>query len=447
MQGLGSSGHPAWTATVRASLVAFLVASIAVPGGASAQPLPSTTPDRVELSTDRLTRIGRALDSEVAKGATPGAVVLVARKGKVAYFEAFGSLDKAKGVPMPRDAIFRIYSMTKPFVSVATLMLAEEGTIQLTDPVSKWLPAFKSMQVAVTKVDPLSGRVTTSSVPADRPMTIHDLLRHTSGLIYPGFTANDAVKESYVKAGLGPEVDKEALSPAEFTERMSKVLLAHQPGMVWEYGLSHDLLGRVVEAASGKRLGDFLAERVFGPLAMADTGFSVSIGKKGRLAQPLPADPATGKPIEMLDVLRVPSNDMGGEGAVSTAADYLRFCQMLLEGGRLGNVRLLSRTSVALLASDHLGSRPTVPFTPGDVIGPGILGYGYGLGVGVRLTAGMASVPGSVGEYFWTGYGGTFFWIDPAEQLVAVYMAQAPGRAAPQPRRILKQVVTQAIAD
>jgi len=431
----------------RALVAALLLGAFAPPLHARAQSLPSTAPERVGLSAERMARIGRALDAEVAKGAIPGAVVLVARKGKVAYLEGFGLLDKAKGVPMRKDAIFRIYSMTKPFVSVAALMLAEEGTIQLTDPVSKWLPAFKSMQVAVTKVDPLSGRVTTSGVPAERAMTIHDLLRHTSGLVYYGFTSNDAVKESYVKAGVGPGVDLGSLTPAEFTERMSKVLLAHQPGTVWEYGLSHDVLGRVVEAASGKRLGEFLSERVFGPLAMADTGFSVPEGKTGRLAQPLPADPVSGRPIEMLDVLRVPGNDMGGVGAVSTAADYLRFCQMLLEGGRLGSVRLLSRTSVALLTSDHLGSRPTVPFTPGDVIGPGILGYGYGLGVGVRLTPGMASVPGSVGEYFWTGYGGTFFWVDPAEQLVVVYMAQAPGRAAPQPRRLLKQVVTQAIAD
>ena len=278
-------------------------------------------------------------------------------------------------------------------------------------------------------------------------MTIHNLLRHTSGLVYYGFTSNEAVKESYVKAGLGPDVDDEKLTPAEFTERLSKVLLAHQPGTVWEYGLSHDLLGRVVEAASGKRLGDYLVERVFAPLAMGDTGFVVPSGKKSRLAEPLAADPVTGKPIEMLDVLRVPGNDLGGVGSVSTATDYLRFCQMLMNGGRLGNVRLLSRTSVALLTSDHLGSRPTNPFTPGDVIGRGILGYGYGLGVGVRLTPGMASVPGSVGEYFWTGYGGTFFWVDPAEQLVVVYMSQTPGRAVSQLRRLLKQVVTQAIAD
>ena len=428
-------------------LLAIALVSLALPVHGGAQPLPVVAPKQVGLSAERLARIRPALETEIAKGTLPGAVVIVARKGKVAYFESFGFLDKTKGVPMSKDAIFRIYSMTKPFVSVATLMLAEEGTIELTDPVSKWLPAFKSMQVSVPKADPLSGRVTYSSVPADRPMTIHDLLRHTSGLVYYGFTSNEAVKESYVKAGLGPDVDDEKLTPAEFTERLSKVLLAHQPGTVWEYGLSHDLLGRVVEAASGKRLGDYLVERVFAPLAMADTGFVVPSGKKSRLAEPFAADPVTGKPIEMLDVLRVPGNDLGGVGSVSTATDYLRFCEMLMNGGRLGNVRLLSRTSVALLTSDHLGSRPTIPFTPGDVIGPGILGYGYGLGVGVRLTPGMASVPGSVGEYFWTGYGGTFFWVDPAEQLVVVYMSQTPGRAVSQLRRLLKQVVTQAIAD
>lgn len=431
----------------RVLLALLAMEAFAVPVLSRAQPLPAAPPERVGLSSDRLARIGRALEAEISKGTLPGAVVLVARKGTVAYFESFGFLDKTKGVRMPKDAVFRIYSMTKPFVSVAAMMLAEEGTIQLTDPVSKWLPAFKTMQVAVPRADPLSGRVTYTSVPAERPMTIHDLLRHTAGLVYYGFTSNESVKESYVKAGLGPDVDDEKLTSAEFTERLSKVLLAHQPGTVWEYGLAHDLLGRVIEAASGRRLGDFLAERVFGPLDMKDTGFFVPPGKQARLAQPLPFDPVTGKPIEMLGVLQAPGNDLGGVGAVSTAADYLRFCQMLAEGGRLGNVRLLSRTSVALMTSDHIGARPTVPFTPGDVIGPGIQGYGYGLGFGVRLVPGMASVPGSVGEYFWTGYGGTFFWVDPAEQVVAVYMSQTPGRSNIQLRRLVKQVVTQSIAD
>ncbi len=404
-------------------------------------------PEKVGLASDRLARINRIVEEEIGKDKMPGAVVLVARRGKVAYWESFGFLDKTKGIRMPKDAIFRMYSMTKPFTSVAAMMLAEEGKLLLADPVSKWIPAFKAMQVAVPKVDPATGSATSVSLPADREMTIHDLLRHTSGLVYPAFTSNEAARESFVKAGLDPSFDDRRLVPAEWISRLSKVLLAHQPGTTWEYGRSTDLLGRIIETVSGKRLGDFLAERVFAPLAMADTAFSVPSAKIARLAQPFAADPETGKPIEIMNVSQPPANDSGGAGSVSTAADYYRFCEMLLEGGRLGTARLLSRTTVNFMTADHLGARPMVPFNVGRVIGPEIEGYGFGLGFGVRLAPGIAGVPGSAGEYFWAGYGGTFFWIDPAEQLIVIYLSQAPGRSPVQLNRLIKQVVTQAIAD
>lgn len=409
--------------------------------------LSMVAPEKVGLAPDRLARLSRVVEQEIGNRKMPGAVVLVARRGKVAYLESFGFLDKTKGIRMPKDAIFRMYSMTKPFTSVAAMMLAEEGRLLLADPVSKWIPAFKSMQVAVPKIDPATGSATSVSLPADREMTIHDLLRHTSGLVYPAFTSNEAARESFVKAGLDPSFDDRQLVPDEWISRLSKVLLAHQPGTTWEYGRSTDLLGRIIEAVSGKRLGDFLAERVFGPLAMADTAFSVPAAKVARLAQPFAADPETGKPIEIMNVLQPPGNDSGGAGSVSTAADYFRFCEMLLEGGRPGTVRLLSRTTVNLMTADHLGARPMVPFNVGRVIGPEIEGYGFGLGFGVRLAPGIAGVPGSAGEYFWAGYGGTFFWIDPAEQLIVIYLSQAPGRSPVQLNRLIKQVVTQAIAD
>lgn len=413
---------------------------------AAATPLPLAPPDQVGLAPERLARIGHAIEAEIAKGRMPGAVVLVARKGKVAYFESFGFLDQARGVRMPRDAVFRLYSMTKPFTSVAVMILAEEGRLHLTDPVSRWLPAFKEMKVAVTGADLVTGSASHQVVAAEREMTIHDLLRHTSGLVYASNAADEAVRESYVKAGLGPDADSRGLPPAEWTARLSKVLLAHQPGTTWAYGVSTDLLGRVVEAVSGQRLGEFLAARVFGPLGMHDTAFFVPGPGLARLAQPFPTDPATGKATEMIDVSEPPANDMGGVGAVSTAADYFRFCELLRQGGRLGPLRLLSRTSVSLMTADHLGPRPMVR-VPGQGLGPGIEGYGFGLGFAVRLAPGLAGVPGSAGEFFWAGYGGTFFWVDPAEQLVAIYLSQSPGPASVQLRRLVKQVVTQAIAD
>jgi CubicO group peptidase (beta-lactamase class C family) len=325
--------------------------------------------------------------------------------------------------------------MTKPWTSVAAMVLVEEGRLRLGDPVSKYLPAFKSMQVSAPRKDPASGREAPVIVPMEHEMTIQDLLRHTSGLVYPGPSSSDEVTASYVAAGLGPDVEDEKLSAAEWTNRLSKVLLAHQPGTTWHYGVSTDLLGRVVEAATGKRLSSFLEEVIFRPLGMTDSGFSVPKEKLGRLAQPFGVDRRTGKKVEMLDVTRVPGNDLGGMGGVSTIGDYLRFCQMLLSGGRLGNARVLGRATVSYMASDHLGAIPS-PFP----------GYGFGLGFAVRQATGVSSVIGSPGDYSWCGFAGTYFWIDPKEELVGVLMVQSPGARCSH-GNLFRQVVYQALVD
>src|SRR5712691_4640994 len=414
-----------------------------------AQALPSARPDQVGVSSERLDRIGSVLRSEIEKGKFPGAVAVVARKGRIVYFESFGSRDKAAGAPMGKDAIFRIYSMTKPLVTVGAMVLVEEGRLVLTDPVSKYLPPFAKLQVSAWKFDPITGRVTYTMVPAEREMTIQDLLRHTSGLVYGEITVNAPVKEAYTKAGVyqpdGFPFNARDMTPAEQVERLAKAPLAHQPGTVWEYSLSSDVLGRVVEAASGMTLGRFLEERLFQPLKMTDTGFFVPADKLARLAQPFAADPATGNPIKLIDVTAAPNNDSGGAGGVSTAADYLRFSQMLLNGGRLDGVRVLSRGTVSLMTSDHLG-RLDAALTPGELL-LGTPGYTFGLGFAVRREAGLAGTPGSPGEYMWGGFGGTYFWIDPKEELVGILLTQAPGPLRVYYRKLFKQLVYQALVD
>src|SRR5574341_593206 len=401
-----------------------------------ADALPTAKPEDVGLSSQRLARVTEVVKAEVAKGRYPGAVALVARRGKIAYVEAIGQRDPATGAPMPKDAIFRLYSMTKPFTSVAAMMLVEEGRLVLADPVSKYLPKLAKLQVSVPRLDPQSGKVTYVWVAAEREMTIQDLLRHTSGLVYGGFTSHAQVKELYAKE----QVDWKDVTPGEQIERLAKVPLAHQPGGAWEYSLSTDVLGRVIEAVSGATLGRFLEERVFGPLKMTDTAFLVPNARVARLAQPFPKDPA-GKPINLLDVTVPQKNDAGGAGSAGTAADYARFSQMLLNGGQLDGVRLLGRATVAHMASDHLGDI--------KVASPILArGYGFGLGFAVRKETGLNSMNGSPGEYRWGGAAGTAFWIDPKEQMVVVWMTQAqPGPARGQDRDLFGQLVQAAIID
>jgi CubicO group peptidase (beta-lactamase class C family) len=413
-------------------------------------PLVQAPADQAGMSAKKLERIGEVFKGEVEQGKLPGAVVMIARRGKLVHAEAIGLQDKSEGKAMGLDAVFRIYSMTKPFVSVAAMMLVEEGKLQLTDPVSKFLPAFKGQRVSVARADAEFARITYTNVAADREMTVQDLLRHTSGLAYGEITQNTPVKDAYAKAGVYlpgvRDYDSRDMTGAEQAERVGAAPLAHQPGTVWEYSLSSDILGRVVEAASGKRLSDFLDERLFKPLRMVDTAFSLPAGKSARLAQPLAVDLASNQPIKVIDVSAQPKNDSGGAGAVSTAADYLRFAQMLLNGGQLDGVRVLSRTTVELMTSDHLGTRIAAPTTPGELL-LGTPGYTFGLGFAVRTGAGVAGVHGSAGEFMWAGYAGTYFWVDPKEQIAAVYMSQAPSPIRAYYRKLMKQLVYQAIVD
>jgi len=417
--------------------VVGLLSALAWAGPTLAADLPTGTPEALGFSSERLARIKPVIQREIDKGQYPRAVMLVARKGKVVYFESVGQRDPVSGTPMPKDALFRLYSMTKPFTSVAIMMLMEEGKLRLTDPVSKYIPAFADLQVSVATTEPYTGAAKYVSVPPDRDVNIQDLLRHTSGLVYGSYTSHPKVKELYAKEG----VDWKAMTPAEQIERLARVPLAHQPGTTFEYGLSTDVLGRVIEAISGMTLSEFLRERLFSPLGMSDTAFLVPQDKLDRLAQPFATDPATKTPINLLDVTVPQKNDAGGAGSVGAASDYARFLQMLINGGELDGVRLLSPVTVKYMASDHL--RADTKFS-GVTTLP--LGTGFGLGFAVRNDTGRFEVVGNAGEYFWAGAAGTGFYVDPKHGIVCVWMTQGqPGMARRYDRYLFKQMVYQAL--
>jgi CubicO group peptidase (beta-lactamase class C family) len=369
--------------------------------------LPAASPEDVGLSAAALDRLSAALKDRVASGHVPGAVALIARHGKIAYHEAFGALAPG-GAPMTTDAIFRIYSMTKPIVSVAVMILWEEGRLLLSDPIGKYIPAFNETQVGVIE----DGALTT--VPAARSITVQDLLRHTSGLTYE-FRGNTPVHTAYIEA----KVARLRQNNADQVATLASLPLLHQPGAHWEYSRSTDVLGRLVEVVSGQTLGAFLSQRILTPLGMTDSGFTVPEKNHARIAEPFAKDPEGGADISLLDVKRTALFESGGGGMVSTTHDYARFCAMLANNGRLGDVRLLGRKTIELMTSDHLGNVPSNP----ELLPPG---HGFGLGFAVRTHAGLAPFPGSVGNYYWSGAAGTSFWVDPAERLYAVLMIQAP---------------------
>ena len=372
--------------------------------------LPPAAPEVVGLSTTRLARLGAVMQGEVERGRVPGAVALIARRGRIAYFESFGQRDPAAGAPMANDAIFRIYSMTKPITSVAAMMLWEEGRFLLNDPVAKYLPEFSDLKVAVER----DGQV--ERVPAARAVTIQDLLRHTSGLTYE-FRGPGAVQKMYMSA----KVYSRAQSSADQVATLGKLPLLHQPGTRWEYSRSTDVVGRLVEVLSGLPLGAYFERHILAPLGMVDTAFHVPPRHHARLAEAFAKDPDSGSAVQLLEVRDPPNFESGGGGLVSTASDYARFLQMLLNGGVLDARRYLSRKTIEFMTADHLGGVTGAP----DLLLPG---HGFGLGFAVRLQAGIAHVPGSVGQYFWGGLAGTTFWVDPAEQLFALLLIQAPGQ-------------------
>jgi CubicO group peptidase (beta-lactamase class C family) len=390
-------------------------------------PLPTAArPEEVGLSSARLASLGDALRERIEAGHLPGAVALVARDGRVAWHEALGRRDPAADDPMRTDAVFRIYSMTKPLVSVGAMMLVEEGRLLLGDPVGRHLPELATMGVA--KPDGAGTEF------AARPITVQDLLRHTSGLTYE-FRGDGPVHRAYMDA----KIYRRTQTNAEQVATLAVLPLLHHPGARWEYSRSTDVLGRLIEVVAGQTLGTFLAERVTGPLGMVDTAFHVPARDHGRLAGGFERDPDTGAAVSLLEVREPPRFESGGGGMVSTAVDYARFMQMMLDGGRLGDVRLLSRKTVELMTADHLGPIPG----DGDLLPPG---HGFGLGVAVRRERGMAPVPGSAGTFYWGGMAGTTFWVDPVERLTAVLMIQAPGQREHY-RMLFRDMVYAAIAD
>ena len=394
----------------------------------SSLPLPPAAPEEIGLSAARLARLGAVMRSEIDRGRVPGAVALVARRGRIGYFESFGKRDPVGGSPMARDSIFRIYSMTKPITSVAAMMLWEQGRFMLNDPVGKYLPELTDLKVAVTEGGQLQ------LVPAACPMTIQDLLRHTSGLTYE-FRGVGAVQKMYTVAKLASRSQTSAGQVAS----LGKLPLMHQPGTRWEYSRSTDVLGRLVEVLADTTLGEYFERHILGPLGMTDTAFHIPSQAHDRLAEAFAKDPETGAGVQLLEVRNPPSFESGGGGLVSTASDYACFLQMMLNNGEFAGVRFLSRKTVEYMTADHLGAITGAP----DLLLPG---YGFGLGFAVRLHAGIAQTPGSVGQYFWGGLAGTTFWVDPKEQLFAIMLIQAPGQREYY-RMLFRDMVYAAIAD
>jgi CubicO group peptidase (beta-lactamase class C family) len=390
--------------------------------------LPTARPAEIGLSEAGLRRLSAVFSREIDSKRLPGMVALLARRGRVGFVESLGARDPKSGAKMSPDSIFRIYSMTKPIVSAATMTLVEEGRVLLGDPLSKFLPDFAKPEVAVE-----SGG-TVDLVSAAREITIQDLLRHTSGLIYE-FRGNGYVYKRYAEA----KISRRDQTNADHAAILATLPLHFHPGTRWEYGRSTDVLGRVLEVIAGKPLGEVLAERVLRPLGMADTGFHVPGSELHRVAEAFDQDPDTGEAVSLLDVREPPMFQSGGGGLMSTAQDCARFMQMLLGGGALGGVRLLGRKTVELMTADHLGSIPGVEVMTGP-------GFGFGLGFAVRLADGLATSPGSAGQYYWGGIAGTVFWVDPREELVAVLLTQAPGQREYY-RSLFRNMVYTSLAD
>jgi CubicO group peptidase (beta-lactamase class C family) len=381
----------------------------------AADPLPRADPARVGFSPTALQRIDRFFADEIERNQIPGAVVAIAREGKLVYYKAIGFQDKVAKTPMKTDSIFALASMTKPMVVVGALTLYEEGRLPLKSPLSAYYPQFKSMQVGVVDSN---GQVRTE--PARNPIFIQDLMRHTSGMTYGG-RGSTPVHKMWPASSTA---NAYSMTGAEFMETLAKLPLLYQPGTTWDYGLSIDALGLVVEKVSGKTLGAALDERVWSKVGMPDTSFAVPADKQSRLARPLANDPVTGRAQDIRLLREQPKLECGGGCALGTAADYIRFGQMLLNGGVIDGKRVLSPKTVRLMTSDHLGKD-----IKNNVAGTeaGRAGYGFGLGVAVRTEPGIAATNGSVGDYSWNGANGTIFWADPKEQLVVVTMTAGPG--------------------
>ncbi len=400
---------------------------------------PVAAPEELGLATAGLERLSSVMQQEVERGHVPGVSMLIARGGKVGYRRDFGAL-RPGGPPMPGDAIFRIYSMTKPIVTVALMILLEEGKLFVADPIGKFIPELANVKVGVESEGKLD------LVAAKRAITVHDLLRHTSGLTY-AFTGNSAVQRRYGEAKLftgDPANAKQFLtrdmSSGEFIAELAKLPLIAQPGDSWDYSHSTDVIGRLVEIVSGQTLGAFLHKRIFTPLGMTDTDFYTPSNKRDRLAEPFPSDPDGGLPVQLIEMWSAPRFESGGGGLFSTMDDYARFARMLYQNGTVDGTRIISRKTLEWMTSDHLG--PNVRIGTPALLQPG---HTFGLGVAVRREPGMGQTPGTAGEFFWGGVAGTYFWIAPKEELFAVMMVQAP-RQRDYFRQLFRTLVYAALA-
>ena len=402
------------------------------------EPLPRAKPEEVGLSGERLARIGETLKADIDAGRIPGAVIAIARHGKLVAFDAYGWRDKASGVPMTTDTIFNIASMTKPMTTVGALMLYEQGKILMNDPLAKYFPKFSSMRVAMGDS---AGEPTTETISANRPITIQDLMRHTSGLIYGG-RGTTLVHKMYPA---GSSDAAREYDGAAFMDKLASLPLLYQPATVWDYGFGLDVLGLTIETITRQSLGQYLQANLFAPLGMTDTGFSISAEKAARYAKPLPNDPESGKPQARTPELTQPLKfECGGGCAASTALDYLRFAMMLMNGGRSGEARLLGPRTVAYMLSDQLG--PNIKNLVGNA-DPTRADYGFGLGLAVRTTPGVVRMMGSVGQFSWPGASGTDWWVDPKEELAVVYMSATPGPIRWHYRQKINALVYQAIIE
>ncbi len=399
-----------------ASTLSALVLAIAAgwTGGGSAQTAPPGN-----FSRERLERVGDFIRSEIAAGTMPGAVILIQQHGRPVYFESFGVRDVESGLPMTPDTIFRIYSMSKPITSVAAMMLVEDGKLSLDDPLAKYIPAFANVKVGVEKTDE-SGKRQLSLEPLNRPITIEDLLRHTSGLTY-GFYGETAVRKLYARS----DIYEGDFDNATFVERLARLPLADQPGTRWDYGHSTDVLGRVIEVVSGQTLFEFERQRLLDPLGMSETAFSIADpAQRSRVAEPMPHDRIARPVAGIKDPILPLRWESGGAGMIGTIGDYARFAQMLVNGGTLDGRRYLRPETIAHMATDHIGPETGIihdPFYfPGET-------SGFGLGFAVR-TAVPANTRWALDEYRWDGAAGTSFFVDPRDDMFTIFMVQAPSQ-------------------
>jgi CubicO group peptidase (beta-lactamase class C family) len=401
-------------------------------------PFPRAKPEEVGFSSERLGRISSTLKADIEAGQIPGAVIAIVRHGKLVMFDAYGWRDKDNKLPMTTDTIFNIASMTKPMTTVGLLMLYEQGKITMDDPLSNYFPKFTDAKVAGRDAN---GQPTTDTVPAVRKITIQDLLRHTSGLVYGG-RGTSVIHKMYPDGSGTAAVDYDGQA---FMDKLASLPLLYQPATVWDYGFGLDVTGLIIEQITKQPLGQYLKANLWTPLGMKDTGFAISAEQANRYAKPLDKDPLSGKPQVRAPELTQPLKfECGGGCAASTASDYLHFAMFLMNHGRAGGKQLLGRKTVDYMLSDQLG--PHIKNLVGNA-DPTRADYGFGLGLAVRTTPGVVRMLGSVGQFTWPGASGTDWWADPKEDLAVVFLAAAPGPLRWHYRQVINALVYQALAD